>query len=104
MKAELLRGWPSERLVCLPARIPKPDGGARVIALQNTVVRIWGRACKAVTDKWLREHESGTRHTWGSRKGYSSVDSAFNHDLMAEVAKALGRGSITLCIDMRICF
>ena len=30
LKAEQWCGWPSERLVCLLARIPKPDGGARV--------------------------------------------------------------------------
>ena len=104
MKAEKLGGWPSDRLVCLLARIPKPDGGARVIGLQNTILRIWGRARKPVTDQWLRDHEMGSNHTWGTRKGYSSVDSAFDHNLVAEIAKALGHGSITLCIDIWKCF
>eukprot|EP00959_Pyramimonas_sp_CCMP1952_P086888 1817764-Pyramimonas_sp.AAC.1 len=98
MQCEKALVWPTRRLVSRLVRLPKPDGGHRLIAILDTILRVWGRIRRSVSDDW--EAGSRTREFWGSGEGRSSSDSAFDLNLYAEVARARGWHSVTLLLDM----
>ena len=95
-------GWPPDRLATILVRLPKPDGGTRLIGLLNTLVRIWGRARRAVSAGWLQQHKS--QHSWGTGPGRSSSASAFSLSLDNEIDVAMGNRTVTLMIDLWKCF
>eukprot|EP00959_Pyramimonas_sp_CCMP1952_P343106 7187615-Pyramimonas_sp.AAC.1 len=84
------------------ARLAKPEGGVRLIALTNTLCRVWGKLRKSVTCSWQELH--GCLEIWGTRKRHSSTDSAFAHNLSAGIATLLGDISISVLLDMTRCF
>ena len=47
---------------------------------------------------WEDEHK--TAELWGLGKGRSSSDSAYDHNLEAEVAYLVGEGAVTIMLDM----
>eukprot|EP00959_Pyramimonas_sp_CCMP1952_P148614 3109184-Pyramimonas_sp.AAC.1 len=83
-KCEDLLVWPSERIWTDLKGLAKPEGGTGLIALINTSCRIWGKIRQSVTSDWQVAH--GCLEIWGTRRGCSSSDSAFAHDLCSEVA------------------
>ena len=97
MQCERYMVWPDSRVVNLLVRLPKPDGGSRLIALMSTLIRVWGRVRRPLSTKW--EADRATMEIWGVGKGRSSSAAAFSHNLDAEIAQILDQGSITVMID-----
>ena len=86
-KCEEMISWPDERILTKLVRLPKPDGGSRLIGLMTTLVRVWGKARRPLSAKW--EVENKSELVWGTGSGRSSSHSAFSHKLEAEVATLL---------------
>eukprot|EP00959_Pyramimonas_sp_CCMP1952_P241873 5055681-Pyramimonas_sp.AAC.1 len=63
-------GWPPQRLVALLVRLPKPDGGTRLIGLLNSIIRIWSRMRRPISAAWTTSQRSS--HSWGTGPGRSS--------------------------------
>ena len=101
MQCERLRSWPLERLESLMARLPKPEGWSRLIALLNTMVRVWGRVRRPLSACWEIDHRCEL--IYGTGPGKSASDSAFSHNLDAEMAHVLGEHSVTMLIDLWKC-
>ena len=99
---ERLLSWPCERVQSRLIRLGKPSGGHRLIALLNTLVRIWGRLRRPVSQAWEAQH----RHPsfWGCGPARSSSDAAFAHNVDAEMARAVGDFSVSVLLDMYKCY
>eukprot|EP00959_Pyramimonas_sp_CCMP1952_P163158 3410684-Pyramimonas_sp.AAC.1 len=83
-------------------RLVNPDGGTLLITLVESLVRLWSRARRPMSRRWVQDHASLC--IWGNRRGYSSSFSAYEHNLQAEIADRLGECSITVFLDMWKCF
>eukprot|EP00959_Pyramimonas_sp_CCMP1952_P176929 3698007-Pyramimonas_sp.AAC.1 len=46
--------WPSKRLVIGLVRLPKPDGGHRLVAILDALLRVWGRIRRSITESGRR--------------------------------------------------
>ena len=92
MQCEALLTWPSDRVVNATARLPKEDGGARLVALVSTLARLRARVRQPLTRGWIAQRPH--RSIFGLKRGASSVDSAFSHDIAAEVAHLVGQSSL----------
>ena len=55
-RCEDLLSWPSERIVNVMVRIPKEEGGSRLICLVSTLVRVWARARRPLSRDWIKQH------------------------------------------------
>eukprot|EP00959_Pyramimonas_sp_CCMP1952_P289981 6064874-Pyramimonas_sp.AAC.1 len=84
MTCERLLDWPADRLWSMMCRIPKADGGYRLLAVVHMFQRVWGRLRRGISRQWVREHRS--EYVWGSRSRYTSSDSAFAHNLASDIA------------------
>ena len=69
-RCEELLAWPAARLQIGLVRLPKPTGGARLIGLLDTLLRLWGRARRPLSaarerseSEETQEHLSGRRST-----------------------------------------
>eukprot|EP00959_Pyramimonas_sp_CCMP1952_P434261 9093449-Pyramimonas_sp.AAC.1 len=69
-------------------RLPKESGGHRLIALIQTIVRIWGRLRRPLSKAWAVANSNDA--FWGSRAGATSVDAAFSHNVVRAGAAAAG--------------
>eukprot|EP00959_Pyramimonas_sp_CCMP1952_P392847 8231777-Pyramimonas_sp.AAC.1 len=65
-------------------RMPKADGGHRLIAVAHTFQRVWGRLQRGISRQWERDHLSES--VWGNRSQYTSSDSSSAHSLESEIA------------------
>eukprot|EP00959_Pyramimonas_sp_CCMP1952_P423613 8873737-Pyramimonas_sp.AAC.1 len=74
MRCEESGQWPSHRLLAQLVRLPKPTSGYRLIALIQTLLRIWGRIRRSLATKWGCAHPLDS--IWGVGEGRSSSDSA----------------------------
>ncbi|CAK0840937.1 unnamed protein product, partial [Prorocentrum cordatum] len=90
--------WPAERIATALVRLPKKDGGSRLVGLLHTLIRWWSRARRPLAAAWERDHRAP--HVWGNCSGRSSSDAAFDLNLQTETARALGLTSITVLIDV----
>ncbi|CAK0828526.1 unnamed protein product [Prorocentrum cordatum] len=97
-KCEELLAWPSGRLINTMVRLPKPDGGCRLIGLMPTLVRMWSRAGRPVTRDWGLAHPSAL--VWGTGPGRSSSDSAYELNLAKEQARLSGLDSAQVALDL----
>ena len=98
MRCERLQLWPSVAMVNLiMAGIPKASGGCRLIGILPTLLRLWGRIRRPISDAW----EASTPHDmfWGGR-GKSTTDAAFDSMLRAECMTFRGGGSATVLTDL----
>eukprot|EP00959_Pyramimonas_sp_CCMP1952_P034658 726408-Pyramimonas_sp.AAC.1 len=102
MRCEKLLFWPSSRTLTQLVRLPKPSGVCRLIALLNTLLRVWGRARRPIASAWELSHD--LECYWGAGAGRSSSDSAFSLNLDAEISREVGEGSLTVFIDMLKCY
>ena len=93
--------WPSAVLINMLIRIPKPDGGTRLIGILASIVRIWGRLRRSLSAQW----EGDYAHTafWGG-VGKSSVAAAFDHDLAGEIARTEGKYTGSAFFDQEKCY
>eukprot|EP00959_Pyramimonas_sp_CCMP1952_P281329 5881007-Pyramimonas_sp.AAC.1 len=71
----------------------KPTGGTRLIALLNTLLRVWGRVRRPLRAVWERSQAHPS--FWGTGAGRSSSDCACHLTLNAEVAHARRQHVIT---------
>ena len=56
-KCESMGIW-GQQLMTILVRLPKDDGGSRLIGLLDTLTRVWGRARRPVATEWERSHRS----------------------------------------------
>ncbi|CAK0862105.1 unnamed protein product, partial [Prorocentrum cordatum] len=94
-KCEELLAWPSGRLINTMVRLPKPDGGCRLIA---TLVRLWSRARRPITKAWELAHPSPL--VWSTGPGRSSSGSAYELNLAKEQARLGGSDSAQVALDL----
>ena len=94
MRCEDVLAWPTDRLVTILVRLPKPEGGARLIGLMNTLMRVLGRVRRPLSQRW--EEDNQVKELCGVGKGRSSSSSAFEHNLQAELAQLLGAMDVLL--------
>ncbi|CAK0811969.1 unnamed protein product, partial [Prorocentrum cordatum] len=97
-KCEELLVWPSSRLINTMVRLPKPDGGCRLIWLMPTLVRVWSRARRPVTK--ARELDNPSELVWGTGPDRASSDSAYELNLAKEQAKLGGWDSAQAALDL----
>eukprot|EP00959_Pyramimonas_sp_CCMP1952_P113729 2377404-Pyramimonas_sp.AAC.1 len=74
--------WPDDRILSELVRLPKPEGGHRLIVLSSTVIRVWAKARQPLSAEWQARHPC--EEMWGTRGGQTSSDSAFSHSLEQE--------------------
>ena len=74
-KCEDLVEWPAERIVTTLVRLPKPEGGARLIGLMHTPVRARGRARRPVSSRW--EEANKAKEVWGVGERASELQRSF---------------------------
>eukprot|EP00959_Pyramimonas_sp_CCMP1952_P092980 1945803-Pyramimonas_sp.AAC.1 len=48
--------WPQGQLFTELCMLPKPAGGTRLIALLNTLLRVWGRVRRPLSALWESSH------------------------------------------------
>eukprot|EP00959_Pyramimonas_sp_CCMP1952_P225313 4712056-Pyramimonas_sp.AAC.1 len=60
-------------------RLPKPDGGHRLIVLSRTLIRDWAKARRWLSAEWQRQHTCD--EMWGTRGSHASSASDFAHNL-----------------------
>ncbi|CAK0805455.1 unnamed protein product, partial [Prorocentrum cordatum] len=90
--------WPSGRLINTMVRLPKPEGGCRLLGLMPTLVRVWGRARRPITKAWEPAHPSSL--VWGTGPGRSSSGSACELNLAKEQARLGGWDSAQAALDL----
>eukprot|EP00959_Pyramimonas_sp_CCMP1952_P305932 6401883-Pyramimonas_sp.AAC.1 len=57
-------------------RLPKASGGHRLVALINTIVRIWARLRIPISRRWERDNQNPD--LWGARPAAASSDQLFH--------------------------
>eukprot|EP00959_Pyramimonas_sp_CCMP1952_P032316 678178-Pyramimonas_sp.AAC.1 len=82
--------------------LPKPGGGTRLIALMNTLLRIWGRSRRPISVQW--ELNRRRPSFWGGGAGRTSSDCSFQLNLVAEAAHARTQHVIAVCLDLFRCY
>ena len=102
MACERLRCWPAQRIATQLVRLPKESGGSRLIALINTILRLWGRVRQPIAADWQKQNEHAA--FWGVGAGRSSSDCAFSHNMDAEIGHECGHDVVSVFIDMMKCF
>ena len=100
MRCEAIGLWGKELLIIL-VRLPKIDGGSRLIGIMDSLVRVWGRAWRGVSSVWESVHRC--QEIWGTGQGMSSSDAAYAHNLAAEMSHLVGEHSLTVMIDLWKC-
>eukprot|EP00959_Pyramimonas_sp_CCMP1952_P033443 702083-Pyramimonas_sp.AAC.1 len=80
--------FPSERLHSEMVRLPKPDGGRRLIVLSHALIRVWAKARRRLSAEWQRQHNCD--EVWGTRGSHTSTAPAFAHNLEQEARSLIG--------------
>ena len=93
--------WPGRCMLAIMVSLGKPGGGTRLIALLQTLVRVWSRARRSYTKQWEDAH----RHPcFYGCTGRSSSAAAMDRDLQEEAAVAAGGYSTTVLLDLAKAF
>eukprot|EP00959_Pyramimonas_sp_CCMP1952_P039249 821697-Pyramimonas_sp.AAC.1 len=94
--------WTQDQLFAELCGLPKSGGGTRLIALLNTLLRIWGRLRRPLSVQWELDH----RHPsfWGGGAGRTSSDCTFQLNLATEAAHARKQHVITVLLDRFKCY
>ena len=71
MQCERALCSPSKRLVSRLVRLATPDGGNRLIALLDTIIRVWGRLRRPGSERW--ELTQRTEEFWELGRGGAQV-------------------------------
>ena len=93
--------WPETVATSLVHLIPKPGGGRRPIGVLPTIVRIWERVRKPVSQKWARENKRD--FDWASQ-GRSAESAAWHQSLLDEAALGRGHHSAGVFLDLTKAF
>eukprot|EP00959_Pyramimonas_sp_CCMP1952_P444112 9298069-Pyramimonas_sp.AAC.1 len=79
-------------------RLPKPDGGHRLIVLSHALRRVWAKARRWLSAEWQRPHNCD--EMWGTRGSSTSTALAFAHNLEQEVRSLIGDHTCTILLVM----
>eukprot|EP00959_Pyramimonas_sp_CCMP1952_P016614 352365-Pyramimonas_sp.AAC.1 len=93
---ERLLCWPHDRALSRLVRLGKASGGNRFIALLITLVRIWDRLRRPISQDW--EARDRPPACGGNGPARSSSDAASAHNVDAEVAGAVGEFSASVLL------
>ena len=94
-----LRLWPP--LLHILARLPKPSGGHRLVALLHELAKLWGVICQDLAAEWQRLDEL-PEFCGGSGKSFTRA--VFQRRLNSEVARELGGSSVRILLDQEKCY
>ena len=89
--------WPRQTMLSIIHLIPKQSGGKRPIGLLASIVRLWDRARKPITDDWRSTCER--EYDW-MRKGRGAERSVWAQALHEEAAAARGLATASVFIDL----
>eukprot|EP00959_Pyramimonas_sp_CCMP1952_P097450 2036965-Pyramimonas_sp.AAC.1 len=60
----MLGFWPDNRIFTTLVRLPKEGGGSRLIALVQTLLRVWAKARSFISRQWVAQTD--LRDVWGA--------------------------------------
>ena len=88
-RCETLGFWPEDLFYTELVRLPKAEGGFRVIALVHTLLRVWSKGRNVISRKWVAQMDMPD--IWGAGGGAcTSTGLAFEHSWTSEVAGLRG--------------